>query len=122
MTQLEELQFRSLELKIEKQTLAFDELRIAIMNANFESTIPALCTLKIAAEKKGLKYNGLFKRHWLQPCCGKNFKKLNGVKAWPRDIILEWLYIDDSKLEEYAKKWDVDISPYFADGKTKSGR
>lgn len=116
------LEIDSLELKLEKQDLKLDEIIKAIHDSSLYSDIPAFSTLQVAAEKKGIKSSNLYKRHWQQPCCGKNYKRLNGVRCWSRDLIIEWLSISDDELEEYAKKYGVDISKSFKNGKTVSGK
>lgn len=116
------LEIDSLELKLEKQDLKLDEIIKAIHDSSLYSDIPAFCTLQVAAKKKGIKSSNLYKRHWQQPCCGKNYKRLNGVRCWSRDLIIEWLSISDDELEEYAKKYGVDISKSFKNGKTVSGK
>lgn len=122
MTNFEELQFKSIEIQLQQQTELISKLLTKDTEENFYSDIPALCNLKKAAEKKGVASEKmLYKRHWLQPCCGKNYSRLNGVRVWPRNKIIEWLYIDDDNLEAYAAKYGVDISKYFKDGKTVAG-
>ncbi|MCQ2088166.1 MAG: hypothetical protein MJZ37_08925 [Bacilli bacterium] len=114
------LELESIELQLQKQDLKMDEIKKLISDSFLYSDIPAFCNLQTAAEKKGIKASNLYKRHWQQPCCGKNYKRLNGIRVWARNEIIEWLSISDDDLENYAKKYGVDISKFFKDGKTVS--
>lgn len=90
-----------------------------ILNNAWEKDIPAYVNLDQAVALKGfVSKQTIITRPWFQPCCGKHWMYLAGRKVWTREQILEWLAVTDETLEEYARKMDVDISPYFKDGKT----
>lgn len=74
--------------------------------------LPEWVNLELAVEKKGGGSLSTYRtRLYLQPCCGRNSKRIAGRKCWHRDDVLEWLQVTDDKLPEYAQKWGVSLPP-----------
>lgn len=118
----QDLQLQTIVLQLQAQSLAFEDLKNELIRNQFYKEIPAFVTLQKAAELKGHKSAaGLYKRHWQQPCCGHEYQRLNGVRVWTREQIIEWLKVDDDHLENYAQAHNVNISKWFKDGKAVSG-
>ena len=66
-------------------------------------TLPEWVTLELAVEKKGGGSLSTYKtRLYLQPCCGRNSKRIAGRKCWKREDVLAWIEITDELLPEYA--------------------
>ncbi|MDY3754614.1 MAG: hypothetical protein SOZ84_01205 [Treponema sp.] len=75
-------------------------------------TLPEWVTLELAVEKKGGGSLSTYKtRLYLQPCCGRNSKRIAGRKCWKREDVLTWIEITDELLPEYAQKWGVTLPP-----------
>lgn len=78
-----------------------------------EKPLPENITLELAAELKGgCSFNTYKSRYYLQPCGGTNSVKVGGRKCWRKQDVLDWLSVDDSKLDEYLKRFGVTIKKY----------
>ena len=76
--------------------------------------LPEWINIDVAASLKGGgSLDTIRTRYYYQPCCGLNYKYVHGRKCWHRDKILEWLYITDEKLWEYAQKYKASIPEKF---------
>ena len=118
LNQIDKLIFQSLILELQKQQLQMQQLQAFILQQGFQKQIPEYVSLKEAAKLKGVtSYENLQKKPWHQPCCGTRIVRLNGHRCWKRQDIIEWLAVDDSTLEEYARKMKVDISRHFVNGR-----
>ncbi len=118
LNQIDKLNFQSLILELQKQQLQMQQLQAFILQQDFQKQIPEYVSLKEAAKLKGVtSYENLQKKPWHQPCCGTRIVRLNGHRCWKRQDIIEWLAVNDSNLEEYARKMQVDISRHFVNGR-----
>ena len=118
LNQIDKLNFQSLILELQKQQLQMQQLQAFILQQGFQKQIPEYVSLKEAAKFKGVtSYEKLQKKPWHQPCCGTRIVRLNGHRCWKRQDVIEWLAVDDSTLEEYAKRMKVDISRHFVNGR-----
>lgn len=73
-----------------------------------EKPIPEWLTLEECVPLKGgAALNTVKSKPWLQPCAGKNSKKVGGRKCWQKEDVFEWLKIDDEKLDEYCARWGI---------------
>jgi hypothetical protein len=48
---------------------------------------------------------------YLQPCCGTNYKYVNGRKCFRKSDVIEWLSVTDDNLMQYAAKFGVRLPP-----------
>lgn len=118
LNQIDKLNIQSLILELQKQQLQMQQLQAFILQQGFQKQIPEYVSLKEAAKLKGVtSYENLQKKPWHQPCCGTRIVRLNGHRCWKRQDIIEWLAVNDSNLEEYARKMQVDISRHFINGR-----
>ena len=118
LNQIDKLNLQSLILELQKQQLQMQQLQAFILQQDFQKQIPEYVSLKEAAKLKGVtSYENLQKKPWHQPCCGTRIVRLNGHRCWKRQDIIEWLAVDDSTLEEYARRMNVDISRHFLNGR-----
>lgn len=118
LNQIDKLNFQSLILELQKQQLQMQQLQAFILQQGFQKQIPEYVSLKEAAKLKGVtSYENLQKKPWHQPCCGTRIVRLNGHRCWKRQDVIEWLAVDDSTLEEYARRMKVDISRHFVNGR-----
>ena len=118
LNEIEKLNFQSLIIELQKQQLQLQQLQTFILQQGFQRQIPEYVSLKEAAKLKGVtSYENLQKKPWHQPCCGTKVVKLNGHRCWKRQDIIDWLSVDDSNLEEYARRMNVDISHHFINGR-----
>lgn len=95
----------------EKLVILLEKQQKNQLEVNTLNTLPEWVTLEMAVEKKGVEKN-IFTytvRNFLQPCCGKNYKLIDGKKYWKKEDVLEWFKITDDLLPEYAKKWKVQL-------------
>lgn len=75
-----------------------------------EKPLPENITLELAAELKGgCSFNTYKSRYHLQPCGGTNSIRVGGRKCWRKQDVLDWLSVDDSKLDEYLKRFGVTV-------------
>lgn len=82
------------------------------MEVSTSEILPEWVTLELAVEKKGGGSLATYRtRYYLQPCCGRNFKRIAGRKCWKREDVLTWIQITDELLPEYAQKWGVSLPP-----------
>ena len=113
-----QLTLEALTLAIQEQKEVLCELQQTVKSIT-TAEIPYWVTLTEAAKLKGgSTKTTLAHKPWQQPCCGTNYRRANGHRVWARAQIIEWLQITDDKLEDYAKKYNVDISNVFKNGKT----
>lgn len=118
LNQIDKLNLQSLILELQKQQLQMQQLQAFILQQDFQKQIPEYVSLKEAAKLKGVtSYENLQKKPWHQPCCGTRIVRLNGHRCWKRQDVIEWLTVDDSTLEEYARRMKVDISRHFVNGR-----
>lgn len=118
LNQIDKLNIQSLILELQKQQLQMQQLQAFILQQDFQKQIPEYVSLKEAAKLKGVtSYENLQKKPWHQPCCGTRIVRLNGHRCWKRQDVIEWLAVDDSTLEEYARRMKVDISRHFVNGR-----
>lgn len=118
LNQIDKLNLQSLILELQKQQLQMQQLQAFILQQDFQKQIPEYVSLKEAAKLKGVtSYKNLQKKPWHQPCCGTRIVRLNGHRCWKRQDVIEWLAVDDSTLEEYARRMKVDISRHFVNGR-----
>ncbi len=118
LNQIDKLNLQSLILELQKQQLQMQQLQAFILQQDFQKQIPEYVSLKEAAKLKGVtSYENLQKKPWHQPCCGTRIVRLNGHRCWKRQDVIEWLAVDDSTLEEYARRMKVDISRHFVNGR-----
>ena len=118
LNQIDKLNFQSLILELQKQQLQMQQLQAFILQQGFQKQIPEYVSLKEAAKLKGVtSYENLQKKPWHQPCCGTRIVRLNGHRCWKRQDVIERLAVDDSNLEEYARRMKVDISRHFVNGR-----
>ena len=118
LNQIDKLNLQSLILELQKQQFQMQQLQAFILQQDFQKQIPEYVSLKEAAKLKGVtSYENLQKKPWHQPCCGTRIVRLNGHRCWKRQDVIEWLAVDDSTLEEYARRMKVDISRHFVNGR-----
>ena len=118
LNQIDKLNLQSLILELQKQQLQMQQLQAFILQQDFQKQIPEYVSLKEAAKLKGVtSYENLQKKPWHQPCCGTRIVRLNGHRCWKRQDVIEWLAVEDSTLEEYARRMKVDISRHFVNGR-----
>ena len=118
LNQIDKLNLQSLILELQKQQLQMQQLQAFILQQDFQKQIPEYVSLKEAAKLKGVtSYENLQKKPWHQPCCGTRIVRLNGHRCWKRQDVSEWLAVEDSTLEEYARRMKVDISRHFVNGR-----
>ena len=68
--------------------------------------LPEFITLEQAAKLKGgASLNTYKSRQHLQPCGGTNSVRVGGRKCWRKELVVEWLTVDDSFLELYLEKF-----------------
>ena len=110
MTNEEKVILQGFKLSIETLGLAIQELRTAAQADHRIDDLPEWVTLEKAAALKGGPALITYKtRLFLQPCCGRNSKKVGGRKCWRRELVVAWLAIDDSALKAYAQEWKVSL-------------
>lgn len=118
LSEMDKLNIQSLIIEMQKQQVQLQQLQTYILQESFQRQIPEYVSLKEAAQLKGVtSYENLQKKPWHQPCCGTRIVRLNGHRCWKRQDIIEWLAINDSNLEEYARRMNVDISRHFLNGR-----
>lgn len=118
LSEMDKLNIQSLIIEMQKQQVQLQQLQTYILQESFQRQIPEYVSLKEAAQLKGVaSYENLQKKPWHQPCCGTRIVRLNGHRCWKRQDIIEWLAVNDSNLEEYARRMNVDISRHFLNGR-----
>jgi hypothetical protein len=118
LSEMDKLNIQSLIIEMQKQQVQLQQLQTFILQESFQRQIPEYVSLKEAAQLKGVtSYENLQKKPWHQPCCGTRIVRLNGHRCWKRQDIIEWLAVNDSNLEEYARRMNVDISRHFLNGR-----
>ena len=118
LSEMDKLNIQSLIIEMQKQQVQLKQLQTFILQESFQRQIPEYVSLKEAAQLKGVtSYENLQKKPWHQPCCGTRIVRLNGHRCWKRQDIIEWLAVNDSNLEEYARRMNVDISRHFLNGR-----
>ena len=118
LSEMDKLNIKSLIIEMQKQQVQLQQLQTYILQESFQRQIPEYVSLKEAAQLKGVtSYENLQKKPWHQPCCGTRIVRLNGHRCWKRQDIIEWLAVNDSNLEEYARRMNVDISRHFLNGR-----
>lgn len=118
LSEMDKLNIQSLIIEMQKQQVQLQQLQTFILQESFQRKIPEYVSLKEAAQLKGVtSYENLQKKPWHQPCCGTRIVRLNGHRCWKRQDIIEWLAVNDSNLEEYARRMNVDISRHFLNGR-----
>ena len=118
LSEMDKLNIQSLIIEMQKQQVQLQQLQTFILQESFQRQIPEYVSLKEAAKLKGVtSYENLQKKPWHQPCCGTRIVRLNGHRCWKRQDIIEWLAVNDSNLEEYARRMKVDISRHFVNGR-----
>jgi len=106
----EELLLQGHQIELSKLTLAFNELKNAVINKSKYADVPAWVTIEVAVKLKGGGALSSYKNDlYLQPCCGTNYKLQSGRKCWHYKDVIEWLEITDSDLKQYAEKWRVKL-------------
>ena len=118
LSEMDKLNIQSLIIEMQKQQVQLQQLQTFILQESFQRQIPEYVSLKEAAQLKGVtSYENLQKKPWHQLCCGTRIVRLNGHRCWKRQDIIEWLAVNDSNLEEYAGRMNVDISRHFLNGR-----
>ena len=118
LSEMDKLNIQSLIIEMQKQQVQLQQLQTFILQESFQRQIPEYVSLKEAAQLKGVtSYENLQKKPWHQPCCGTRIVRLSGHRCWKRQDIIEWLAVNDSNLEEYARRMNVDISRHFLNGR-----
>lgn len=118
LSEMDKLNIQLLIIEMQKQQVQLQQLQTYILQESFQRQIPEYVSLKEAAQLKGVtSYENLQKKPWHQPCCGTRIVRLNGHRCWKRQDIIEWLAVNDSNLEEYARRMNVDISRHFLNGR-----
>jgi hypothetical protein len=56
----------------------------------------------------------------LQPCCGLNYKMVNGRRCWKKDDVIFWLSITDEDLKSYAQKYHASLQETKKEAKKKT--
>ena len=103
----EELTLATIEFKLDQLTQKVENLTSA---AEKGKDLPEWVSLALAVEKKGGCSLATYRtRYYLQPCCGTNSKLIGGGKSWPQADVIEWLAVDDSMLELYARKYGIKV-------------
>lgn len=102
----------SLQLSASRLISLLEEQQKEHLEVASQDPLPEWVTLELAAERKGGGSLSTYRtRYYLQPCCGRNSKKIAGRKCWKKEDVLEWLQITDDLLPEYAQKWGVNLPP-----------
>jgi hypothetical protein len=113
----ENLQLHSISLQLDRYALLLQELNLAVSKRQIDEErqkalrdVPEWVNLDEAHKLKGGgALNTIKTRYYYQPCCGLNYKYIDGRKCWSRDVILEWLTVTDDQLLEYAQKYKASI-------------
>lgn len=109
---------KSIELYLQTIAQQMSNLTATFSRLNQSADISTWVTLEEAAKMKGgVCYAQLQKKKWLMPCCGTNYKYFGGKRVWHKDLVWEWVFVTDDVLEDYAAKYNVDISKWFKNGK-----
>lgn len=69
-------------------------------------------TLKDAVALKygtTVSYSTVKTNYLLMPCCNTNYIVSAGKRMWKKEIIEEWLEIQDKDIPNYAKKYGVQL-------------
>lgn len=100
----------SIQLNTSRLLSLLEEQNSACCKEASDTPLPEWVNLELAVEKKGGGSLSTYRtRYYLQPCCGRNSKRIAGRKCWHRDDVLQWLNITDELLPEYATKWGVTL-------------
>ena len=106
-----DLDIQSLNIQCERILRSIEEVKKQQNKlAQYKEELPAWINIEQAAKLKGGGALETYKTNtFLQPCCGSNSSRVLGRKCWRREDVIEWLLVDDSLLEEYAKKCGVPV-------------
>ncbi|MDR3138446.1 MAG: hypothetical protein LBT95_02105 [Treponema sp.] len=105
-----EMVLQGYSIAISTLTQEIQALRIDIQKQKRIDNLPDWINLKTAVSLKGgAAFPTYRSKLFLQPCCGRNYQFLGGVKCWRREDVLDWLAIADSGLKAYAENWHVSI-------------
>jgi hypothetical protein len=57
---------------------------------------------------------------FLQPCCGRNYRRVGGRRCWKRDDVIKWLAVTDEDLSVYAETRGVKLPKVYEDRAQKN--
>lgn len=69
-------------------------------------------TLKDAVKLKygeNASYTSISTNYALMPCCNSHYVICGGKRMWNKELIEEWLDIQDKDIPEYAQKYGVSL-------------
>lgn len=100
----------SIQLNTTRLLSLLEEQNSSCRKEPSDTPLPEWVNLELAVEKKGGGSLSTYRtRYYLQPCCGRNSKRIAGRKCWHRDDVMEWLQVTDDDLPNYALKWGVSL-------------
>jgi hypothetical protein len=91
-------------------TQELKEMRLEMGKRSLADTLPEWINLERAAELKGGPALSTYQtRLFLQPCCGRNARRVGGRKCWSKADVLRWLAVTDGELAAYALEFHAAI-------------
>lgn len=107
-----DLDIKGIMLQNEKILRSIEQLYVMQQEKDDQQTedLPTWINLEQAAKMKGAGSLATYKcNQFLQPACGTHSTRILGRKSWRKEVVLEWLQIEDCQLAEYAKKWGAQV-------------
>jgi hypothetical protein len=111
----ENLTLMGMKLSIDKLAFEIAKQREEEAVKNRYGDLPEWITLDTAIALKGGASKATYRQEpFLQPCCGKNYRRVGGRRCWRRDDIIEWLGItDDDGLKSYTENLGVELPKIY---------
>jgi hypothetical protein len=105
-----ELVLQGFSIELSKITIALNEIKEAVQTKSKYDELPEWINIDLAVKLKGgCALETIKTKLFLQPCCGTNYKTIEGRKCWRKNDVIVWIDIDDSGLKSYAEKYGVSI-------------